>query len=65
MSKTREVACKYYECEGSCTKGREGTFRRQCQICSLYTPVPGGRPARKDLRKEKNEKYMKDMRNFE
>lgn len=53
MSKTREVACKYYIAEKQCSKGREGTFRKQCQICSKYDPKPGGQSARKDLRREK------------
>ena len=65
MKDKREIACKYYICEGECSKGREGTFRRQCKNCNLYDPIPGGRPARKDLRKEKKEKFMKDRRNFE
>lgn len=65
MSKTREVACKYYVAEGHCSKGRDGIFRKQCQICSLYDPIPGGRPARKDLRHEKKDKYNKDRRNWE
>lgn len=64
MSKVREVACEFYVCEGVCTKGREGTFRKQCQICNKYSPIKGGRPARKDLRREKKEKYMKDKRNW-
>ena len=64
MSRNRERACKYYICEGNCSKGREGTFRKQCQICSLYLPLPGGQSARKDLRREKREKYLKDRKNW-
>ena len=64
MARDRERACKYYVCEGNCSKGREGTFRKQCQICNLYLPLPGGQPARKDLRREKREKYLKDKRNW-
>lgn len=64
MSKTREIACKYYVAEKQCSKGREGTFRKQCQICNLYLPIAGGRPARKDLRQEKINKYMKDERHW-
>lgn len=33
MAKTRERQCIYYEYEGKCSKGREGTFLKQCQIC--------------------------------
>lgn len=66
MSKTREVACKFYICEGECSKGREGTFRRKCQVCDLYDPIKGGQPARRDLRKKKkediNKKEMKEWR---
>ena len=64
MAKDRERACKYYICERNCSKGREGTFRKQCQICSKYDPIPGGQPARKDLRREKRDKYLKDKRNW-
>lgn len=64
MARDRERACKYYICEGNCSKGREGTFRKQCQICSKYDPIPGGQPARKDLRREKRDKYLKDKRNW-
>lgn len=59
MAKDREVACKSYVCEGNCSKGREGTFRKQCQTCNLYFPISGGRPARKDNRKQKNERRNK------
>lgn len=64
MAKDREIACENYVCEGECTKGREGTFRHYCQTCSLYRPVRGGQPARKNLKKEKTEKFLKDKRNW-
>ena len=64
MARDREIACKYYVCEGECSKGREGTFRCQCQICNKYDPVKGAQPARRNLKKEKNEKFMKDKRNW-
>ena len=57
--KDREIACKYYICERQCSKKREGTFRRQCQICSLYLPISGGKPARKDNRNQKKERQNK------
>lgn len=47
MAKDREVVCKYYECEGKCKKGREGTFRHYCQKCNKYDPIKGREPARK------------------
>ena len=65
MAKDREVACKFYVCEGNCTKGREATFRKHCQICNKYDPIPHGQPARKNLKNEKRDKFMKDKRNWE
>lgn len=65
MATTREIACVYYFAEGQCLKGRVGTFYHQCQHCDLYRPIKGGRPARKNLKKEKNDKFMRDKRNFE
>ena len=62
--KDMERCCKYYMCERDCSKGREGTFRIQCQICSKYDPVPVGQPARKEKRKKKRDKYHKDKRNW-
>ena len=62
MAKTRERVCSFYICEGNCSKGREGTFNHKCQTCDKYLPKPGSRPRRKDLRREKKEKYMKDRR---
>lgn len=65
MARDREVACIHYICEGKCDLGKDGTFRRQCQICKTYKPVPGGQPARKNLKREKAEKLIKDKRNWE
>lgn len=65
MAVNREIACIFYECEGECLKGREGTFRKSCQTCKDYKAQKGGRPARKNLRKEKmakaNERDVKRM----
>lgn len=55
MAKNREIACIYYECEGQCLKGRDGTFRDSCQKCKLYLPLRGGKPARKDLHRQKKD----------
>lgn len=63
MAKTREIACQFYEYEGGCLKGREGTFNKACQKCKLYKALPGGRPAKKDLRRQKKEDLRRrDMR---
>lgn len=64
MARDREVACKSYICEGNCSKGREGTFRDYCQVCNKYDPIKGGRPARKNLKREKREKFLNDRRNW-
>lgn len=67
--KEREIACIYYEAEGRCQKGRDGTFRKACQRCDWYKAVKGGRPARKDLRRQKkeevrNKEFQKEMNNL-
>lgn len=64
MAKDREIACENYICEGECKKGKEGTFRKACQTCMFYKPIKGGLPARKNLKKEKTEKFLKDKRNW-
>ena len=64
MAKDREIACESYVCEGNCSKGKDGTFRKACQTCSSYRPIRGGQPARKNLKREKTEKFMKDKRNW-
>ena len=58
----REIACESYVCEGTCKKGREATFRKYCQTCKEYRPLPGGIPARKNLKKEKLAKATNDKR---
>lgn len=62
--KDRERACVYYIAEGQCSKGHEGTFRKACQRCKHYCALKGGNVARKDLRREKRDKYTKDKRNW-
>jgi hypothetical protein len=64
MAKDREVACESYVCEGECKKGKPGTFRNYCQTCKAYRPIKGGLPARRNLKKEKTEKFLKDKRNW-
>jgi hypothetical protein len=59
MSKTREIACFFYQYEGCCAKGREGTFYKQCQHCDEYSPVRGGKPARENLKAKKLDKIIK------
>ena len=56
MARDREIACKYYECEGKCVKGREGTFYHYCQKCDKYDPIKHRRRQKKNLKKEKLEK---------
>lgn len=61
----REIACIYYEYEGSCLKGRDGTFWDACQTCKKYRPRKSAVPARKNLKRQKmadiREKEIKDM----
>lgn len=56
--KEREIACQYYQFEKSCSIGKEGTFWKSCQHCSKYVPIKGGKPARKNLKKEKIQKAI-------
>lgn len=60
MSKEREVSCIYYEYEGSCLKGREGTFRKACQTCNKYEAKKGSIPARKNLKRQKIEEIKRN-----
>ena len=61
----REVACVYYVYEGECLKGKEGTFKKACQICKKYKPKKGGAAARGNLKKQKiakiKERDIEDM----
>lgn len=66
MAKVKEIACIHYEFEGKCKiSNKKCRFYKEMQYCDSYVTSPGGRPARKDLRKEKNEKFEKDKRNYE
>ena len=66
MAKTRERQCEFYICEGQCSKGREGTFLKQCQICNRYRAKAGAAPRRTDNRKQKMDKIQKrEMRNYD
>lgn len=56
MATTREIACIYYEYEGGCSKGKEGTFWKACQTCKKYKARKGGTPARQNLKRKKIEK---------
>ena len=64
MSKDREIVCIYYLNEGNCQKGHKGLFNYTCQTCKNYTPKKGAFPRRKNLKKQKNEKWMRDIKNF-
>ena len=57
--KDREIQCESYICEGSCAKGREGTFRKACQTCNKYRPLRGSKPARTDNRRKKLERIAR------
>lgn len=61
MAKERERVCVFYQHEGGCLKGREGTFRDYCQTCDKYIPLKGAKPVRKNLKKQK----LADARNRE
>lgn len=63
MSKTREIACVHYICEGNCDLGKEGTFRKHCQICKTYKKIQGGKLARTDNRRQKMDKINKKEMN--
>lgn len=63
--KDRERQCVYYIYETNCAKGHDGTFKKACQHCKFYIPKKGAVPRRKDLRKEKVEKWMDNKRNWE
>ncbi len=63
--KTREYQCIYYEFEGSCLKGHDGTFNKQCQTCKDYQKKKGSQPRRKNLKKEKVSKWLNDIKNYE
>lgn len=51
MSRDRITPCKFYENEGNCSKGREGTLHGYCQKCDKYIP----RVKEKHLNKKKQE----------
>lgn len=55
----REVQCIYYEYEGHCSKGKEGTFKGSCVHCPLYVAKKGAKPLRVDERRKKLEKASK------
>ena len=66
MARTRERQCEFYICEGQCSKGREGTFLKQCQTCNKYRAKAGAPPRRTDNRKQKMNKIQKrEMRNYD
>ena len=64
MAKDRNTVCEFYNYEGGCSKGREGTFKKYCQTCQIYKAKKGAIPARKNLKREKMEEAKKrDIRN--
>lgn len=63
MAKDREIPCKFYECEHSCTLGKDADFYGLCQTCPSYSPLRHGKPARIDTRKSKIERIEKRKKN--
>lgn len=59
MGKTREIACIHYKCEGNCDLGKDADFYGHCQICKTYKKLPGGKPARTDDRRQRQERRMR------
>lgn len=59
MARDREIACIHYISEGECDLNKEGTFRKQCQKCRQYRKLPGGKPARTDSRRQRQERRMR------
>lgn len=57
--KTREIACKHYAAEGQCKLGKEGTFYKACQHCRVYSPLPHGRPARVNIKRQRLERIRR------
>lgn len=65
MGKTREIVCIHYQYEGCCDLGKKACFRGLCQTCPTYSAKKGGRPARVDRRKQKQEKInKKELKNY-
>ena len=67
MAKDRLIPCKYYQNEGNCAKGREGTFHRYCQVCNRYEERrhKGGvdtTTKRQRLDKIKSKEFKRDLR---
>ena len=54
MAKDRLEPCKFYICEGECSKGRDGTHHNYCQRCDKY--YPRVRKKHLNLKKAKLEK---------
>lgn len=60
MAKVREIACKHYQYEGSCSLGKKNcSFYGRCQTCNKYLAKAGSKPNRPDLRRKKLEDVRK------
>lgn len=57
--KNREIACLHYKAEGVCDLGKEGTFYAACQHCKNYSPLPHGRPARVNTKRQRLERIRR------
>lgn len=59
MGKTREIACIHYKYNGNCDLGKKADFYGHCQICKTYRKLPGGKPARTDDRRQRQERRIR------
>lgn len=64
MAQDRERPCEFYINEGNCYKHHKGFFKKTCQVCADYKPRKGSLPKRKNLKKQKCNEWMLDLRNF-
>ena len=62
--KTREIVCIHYVNEGTCDLEKECSFYGHCQTCKTYKKKPGAKPKRVDTRKQRKERFEKNIINF-
>lgn len=64
MATERTIPCEYYLCEGSCARGREGSFHHSCQKCTMYSPRANeGKIAK--TRRENKKKYKERKHDYD
>ena len=61
MARDREIVCRYYSYAGGpCAKRQINVWlRKECQTCKKYSPLPGGKPARTNNRRQRQERRMR------